>query len=155
MYFLKLKQNTSPTFHLFPHLPRSRHTTVSLIPLPPPPRTLPAWGGCWDGGLRPSGACAEGPHSRRVVHSWCSARRAYTGTGGRYPTSFARPRAAGTRTAPCSFPGPGLGLLTPGHPQYSSLSPSSCLSPRRLGQHAHPQLFIAISPSHDPPHCHI
>ena len=33
----------------------------------------------------------------------------------------------------------------------SLLCTSSCLSPRRLGQRAHPRLFIAISPSHDPP----
>lgn len=48
-------------------------------------------------------------------------------------------------------PGQALACLPLSNPQYSSLSLSSCLSPRRLGQHAHPQLYIAISPSHDPP----
>lgn len=133
MYFLKLIQHFS-RFHLIPHSPTpSRHTTVPRIPPPPPPWTLPVWGGCWDGGLRPSGACAEGPHFRRVVRSWCSAQKAYTGTGGHYPTSFAPPHAAGTLTAPCSFPGPGLGLLAPGPPPVQLLKPVLLPVPKASG----------------------
>lgn len=91
-------------------------------PLPSAWRTLPVWGSCWGGGLHPFGACAQGLRSPRAIRSWCSARRACTGTGGHSPTSSARPCAAGTRTAPCPLPRQASACLPPAAPQYGSLS---------------------------------
>lgn len=124
--------------------------TLSSSTLPPALRTLPVWGACWGGVLRPFGACGQALRSLRAVRSWCSVQRVCTGTGEHSPTSSARPHAFGTQNAPCPLPRQALACVPPAAPQYCSLSLSSCLSPRRLGQYAHPWLFIAISLSHDP-----
>lgn len=132
-YFFKLKRSQCSLFSPDSSLPPIHGTTVSSNPPPPPLRTLPVWGGRWDGSLHPSGACAAGPHSWRAVRSWCSVQRACTGTGGRYPTSWARPQASGTQMAPCSLPQPGLGLLVPALPPVQLLKPALLPVPKASG----------------------
>lgn len=71
--------------------------------------------------------------------------------GGAAPPAGLAPTLLGPRRLHAPAPGQASACWPPHSPQNSSLSLSSCLSPRRLGQSAHPRLFIAISPSHDPP----
>ena len=71
--------------------------------------------------------------------------------GGATPPAGLSPMPLGPRRLHAPSPGQASACLPLPSPQYSSLSLSSCLSPRSLGQRAHPQLFIAISPSHDLP----
>ena len=132
MYY-KLERSCCPLSPPASPFPPICGSSGSWTPPPPPLRTLPVWGGRWHGGPRPSGACAADPRPRRAVRSWCSAQRACTGIGGRCPTSWARPHAAGPPTAPCPHPRPGLGLPAPTLPPEQLLKPLLLPVPKASG----------------------
>lgn len=150
--FLSEKDNTAPSFPLDPNFPQPI-TPLCLHPPPPPPASL----GLYLRGVGAgTGACipAEPGLEAPILRGQSVAGAVFEGhvlvLGGTPPPALLAPTPLRLRWLHAPAPGQAWACLPPSSPQCSSLSLSPCLSPRRLGQHAHPPLFIAISPSHDP-----
>lgn len=143
--------NTFASFHLIPNFPQSITQLSPGFHHPSPVGLYLCGAGVGTGACIPPEPVLKGP----ILGGQSVAGAVFEGhilvLGSTTPPALFAPTPQGPSWLHVPSLGRAVACLPPSSPQYSSLSLSSCLSLRRLGQHAHPQLFIGISLSHDPP----